>query len=103
MKNDTPYIVALDDKIHSVPQFSVYRYWRRLHRQQRTFIFAFILICFIIYLGYRSHSTTVSQPLVSEYHRKLIEKDKGEWQKKQIEKNQLTKIIAKKQFFFDSD
>jgi amino acid permease len=102
MKKDSYYIVNLDDK-SSTPQFSVYRvgfnlyiriissltfffekkYWRRLHRQQRGLIIAFIFLFIFIYIGFHFHSNKLAKQISSENHREKIDQDKNLWQQKQ--------------------
>jgi hypothetical protein len=54
------------------------------------------LLLIFIYIGYRSHSTEPIIELPHEYHREEINKDKVEWQRKQIES---AKIKVQKQIF----
>ncbi|CAF2379856.1 unnamed protein product [Rotaria sp. Silwood2] len=102
MKNTSHYIADLEDKFHSTrSSVSLYRYWRQLHRQQRVFLLAVVLLCIFIYIGFRSHSTEKIAKLSEEYHRQEISKEKEAWQRKQIEQTQSTKVKVQKQIFSD--
>jgi hypothetical protein len=54
-----------------------------LHRQQRAFIIAVVLLLVFIYFGYRSHSTESISKIPEEFHREEINKEKEAWQQKQ--------------------
>ena len=58
-----------------------------MHRQQRAFIIAVVLLLIFIYFGYRSHSTEPISKIPEEFHREVINKEKEVWQQKQNEVN----------------
>jgi hypothetical protein len=122
MKKDSPYIINFDDKSFSVRQYSIYRvgfnkslpkkkyipisslniqYWRRLHRQQRVLIIAFILLFIFIYIGFHLHSNKLVKQISSENHRDIINKDKNLWQLKQIQVS--LNILRLKVFYFNTN
>ena len=68
-----------------------------MHRQQRAFIIAFVLLTLFLYIGYRSHSTGSITHFPEEHHRAEINKDKEQRQRQLVESN---KIKAQKQIFF---
>ncbi|CAM4828872.1 unnamed protein product [Rotaria magnacalcarata] len=99
MKQDNNFIINFDNKSHSSAKFSIYRYWRHLHRQQRAFIIAIGLLCVWIYVGYYKNSLNSIEYTSDEYQREKINKEKETWRNKQHLKNQLSKSQIKKQYF----